>query len=366
MNKSEEDVIYLCAYALGGLTADLTKIQNMDLDQVYQISMFHKISGVVSAAVIASGVKKDCFIQASAAGIRRAILFQSAWETVRVELEKAGIWYMLLKGSVMQDYYPSFGMREMTDYDVLVDSTRMKDIKGIMEGLGYRFLSYDEYNHDIYIKPPILNFEMHRALFADYDGDNLHRYYTQIEEKMIRRNQYEYILKPEDLYIYLIAHDYKHFYDEGMGLRPLLDVYLFLKKEHLDFDYIDSETGKMEIRDFEHMIRAISFHLMEGGELSPDEEKCLEYILFSGHYGNYDQHISNMIRKKKRGKIGYMLSRFAVPFSPKNSDYSVFAKKYPLFYRHPILLPLLPFYRVIRSIRRGYFVREAKAIRSTK
>ena len=66
------------------------------------------------------------------------------------------------------------------------------------------------------------------------------------------------------------------------------------------------------------------------------------------------------------GKIWYMLNRFFVPVSKKNKNYAVYAGYYPFFYKHKILLPLLPLYRTFRAIKSGKFKAEAKAIKNAK
>ena len=58
-----------------------------------------------------------------------------------------------------------------------------------------------------------------------------------------------------------------------------------------------------------------------------------------------------------------MLDRFFVPISKKNPGYAIFACFYPIFYRHKVLLPLLPFYRTFRAIQSGSFKAEAKAVK---
>ena len=60
-----------------------------------------------------------------------------------------------------------------------------------------------------------------------------------------------------------------------------------------------------------------------------------------------------------------MLHRFSVPVSRKDRRYSSFAGVYPLFYRYKILLPALPFYRTLRSVQKGRFKAEFKALRNT-
>ena len=45
-----------------------------------------------------------------------------------------------------------------------------------------------------------------------------------------------------------MVHTYKHYAGGGMGLRTILDVYLYLRKnKELDFSYVEKELGKLNI-----------------------------------------------------------------------------------------------------------------------
>jgi len=66
------------------------------------------------------------------------------------------------------------------------------------------------------------------------------------------------------------------------------------------------------------------------------------------------------------GKIRYMLNRFLVPVSKKNKRYQAMAAFFPFFYKHKILLPLLPFYRVLRGLKNGRMIRELKILKQVK
>ena len=72
------------------------------------------------------------------------------------------------------------------------------------------------------------------------------------------------------------------------------------------------------------------------------------------------------MREHEGSRLRYALSRFFVPLSKKSKRYAAHANAYPFFYRHRILLPILPFYRTFRAIRSGEFQAEAKAIRNAK
>ena len=76
-----------------------------------------------------------------------------------------------------------------------------------------------------------------------------------------------YHFTPEDFYVYLVAHEYKHYVRGGTGLRSLLDVYVFLRRmgDSLDRDYIRRETDKLNITEFETQTeRSLSGSLTAG------------------------------------------------------------------------------------------------------
>ena len=236
-----------------------------------------------------------------------------------------------------------------------------------MLDLGFTCKNFGKGNHDVYYKQPVSNFEMHTGLFNQSHKPEVYEYYKNIKERLIKDedNNFGYHFRNEDLYIYLIAHEYKHYSGSGTGLRSLLDTYVWLKNKGsaLDWDYVEKETGKMGLTGFEKENRTLAINLFNGTDLSDRESDTLEYILSSGTYGNIVNRVRNRIKSEKSSKLGYAFMRFSVPVSRKNPRYEVFAKQYPLFYRVKILLPFLPFYRIFRSIKGGRFRREASAIR---
>lgn len=108
---------------------------------------------------------------------------------------------------------------------------------------------------------------------------------------------YEKHLSPEDFYLYLVAHEYKHYCGCGTGLRSFWDTYVFLKKEALDMDYVAAEAEKMGLAEFEADNRARSLRLFSGETLTERDREMLDYALSSGVYVNYDNRVENGMRK---------------------------------------------------------------------
>ncbi len=104
-------------------------------------------------------------------------------------------------------------MRQMSDHDILFDAAHAEEVKAIMEGLGYTSKYFGSSNHDCYYKEPVYNFEMHRALFGRRHEVKLQDYYRNVKDRLIQDagKNYGYHFSPEDFYIFMVAHEYKHY-----------------------------------------------------------------------------------------------------------------------------------------------------------
>ncbi len=200
-----------------------------------------------------------------------------------------------------KDYYPKLGMREMADYDILYDVKKSGEVKTIMESLGFSVERYDTTsNHDVYYKKPVSNFEMHRSLFGIFHEDALSNYYSNVSDRLLKDddNNYGYHFSPEDFYIYMIAHEFKHYSRGGTGIRSLLDTYVFLNRVgDLDWNYINGEFEKLGIKDFALKDRELAFSLFDHSSMATENNEMLMYMLGSGVYGNADNLVSNGIAK---------------------------------------------------------------------
>lgn len=361
-----QDVIYLLKCALNELIPDEKQLQCSSPDAIFAVARKHMLTAAVAMALEAGGIKSEKTAQAIAVAIRKAVIFKNELSNVEKKLNDAGIWYMPLKGIILQQYYPEYGMREMADHDILIDPDRASDVKDIMEGIGFTTESFGISSHDVYYKQPILNFEMHTSLFGKSHEKGLYEYYKNVGTRLVKVDAFKRGFTIEDFYIYMVAHEYKHYNFSGTGIRSLADTYIYLKKNCLDMDYVKGETDKLGISEFEAVNRSLAMHLFGDGELTSEEQEMLNYVLSSGTYGTTTQRIENSMRKNNRNKLKYMMNRFFVPINKKSEDYKAFAIEYPIFYKHKLLLLILPFYRTFRAIKRGDFMKEARAIKNAK
>lgn len=335
-----EDVIYLASCMVNESIPDTDRVAGMNLQRLYETANRHSLEGLIGYALEATGIRDSAFIQAKARAIRKDILYDMERAAVLAELEKAGIWYMPLKGSVLKSLYPKIGMRQMGDNDILFDGSKAAEVKTIMEKLGFSFGYNSAHVH--FFKPPALNFEMHRFLFANIHNEDLAAYYKDVKERLILNDgsSYGYHFSTEDFYIFIIAHEYKHYSKGGTGLRSLLDTYVYLRSVPLNMAYVAAETEKMGIREFESANRSLALHLFGGEPLTEEEREMLDYIILSGTYGIK----ANIIRReiKEKGRLGYVRSRMTLPLS-------VMKKLYPILVKAPMLYPFCWAHRLIHA-----------------
>ncbi len=347
----EEALVYLASCAVRKAVPDRERLAGVDLEAVRAYAASQMMSVCASLALESAGLRDETTARTIAAALQRQAAFEQACAAVTRRMEEAGIWYAPLKGTVLKKDYPVTVMREMSDCDFFYDASRSGDLKAIMEELGFTAESVGITIHDVYHKPPCLSFEMHTALFGTYHPQNLYTYYRHAEERLVRGKGFARSFTPEDFYLHLIAHEYKHYIGDGTGLRSLLDVYVYLKKHGaaLDFSYIGREAEKLGIAGFERVNRALALHLFDEEPISADEREMLSCFLTSGVYGSFQRHLEHEVRhlgNGRTGKLRYILSRLFLPME-------TIKNVYPLIYKTKVLIPFFIVYRLIRSLLTG-------------
>lgn len=360
------ETVYLTSCVLDGTTPDRERIEKANLSRIFRFASSHYLGAICAEALESAGIRNADFEEAKTRAIRKALIMTAEKDGILSEMEKLGIWYLPLKGAVIKDLYPGIGLREFSDIDILFDETRRDDVRKIMLSRGFTPEELTA-KHDTYMKPPVSNMEMHRGLFVAHDGERIFQYYRDPARFLVpdEGKRYGYHLSHEDFYVYMIAHEHKHYFQGGTGLRSLMDICVHEKAygDVLDRDYIAAELDKMGLVEFEATNRALALKLFHGEEVSPEEWKMLGYMSDSGVYGTLTHAVQNSQKeygKSFTGKCRYILKRLSYPVSRKNLDYERFAAFFPFFYKHRIFLPLLFFYRIGRGLttRRGVFEAE--------
>ncbi|MBO4873515.1 MAG: nucleotidyltransferase family protein [Lachnospiraceae bacterium] len=347
------NIAYLAACAVNRTAPDRERTDQMDPDALLQAAQRHLLSGITAMALESAGITNEKLTRAKGNAIRKVILLNAEKDAILQRFEAAGIWYMPLKGALLKDLYPSVGMRQMSDIDILIDPDRVKEAGKIMSELGYQE-EEATFAHIAYVKKPLYNIELHRQLFSPaIENKSLNAYYRSVKDRILpdEDRRFGFHFTDEDFYLYMTAHEYKHYAIGGTGLRSLLDTYVYCtqKGPAMDWDYIRQELEKLGIADFEAQNRCLAMDLFQGKTLDPKEEEMLEYIIFSGTYGTISNEISNHLTREGNGagaKLKYLFRRLYPPMDVVRSIFPTFAK-------YPVLLPFLPLYRLFRGRKRN-------------
>lgn len=311
--------------------------------------------------------------------IKSSLLYSVERERLYRFMDENEISYLPLKGILLQDVYPKLGMRQMIDNDILIDINKRHLVRNYMEKNGYKADMYGTSMHDVYMKSPIFNFEMHVYLVTEMTDGILYDYYRDVWARLDRKDEkrYEFRFSKEDFYIHVLVHAYKHFtFAGGIGLKALTDIFVYYSKHKDEFnrDYLDAELAKIKLSGFDKNMRALADKLfdvnnLEGNRicdaLTAEETELLKFFIDSGSFGKKGKLFKSMLDRFANGdgeitgggKAKYILSRL-FPTGVYIKD------AYPFFYRHKVLIPALWIYRIFTKIftKSGRILKELKFI----
>lgn len=292
--------------------------------------------------------------------VARTLMQVTQLKELLARFEAQGIVSQPLKGACLKFLYPSPEMREMSDIDILIGEGCMQKASQVLADMGYA-LERSIRHHDIYRKPPYMVVEAHRAIYDKTVDGNQYRYFSDFSRTVRREGcQYTYDFKPEDFYVYMLAHMAKHFYQMGCGIRNLVDIYVFRSRFDgvMDRAYIDGELEKCGLRAFAgHMERLTQIWLGEGA-WTPFYEQLFQYMSDCGIYGRDENGIWNKFCEE--GSADGQVSRGRLRRWYWFPPLSYMAEYYPWLERMPVLLPWAWLVRGVRGLvqRKGRYKRQ--------
>jgi hypothetical protein len=91
-------LMYLIRCVLNDNIPAKEKLDKMDLSGVFAVAKAHSLTAIAAYALESAGIYDKAFEEEKNKAIRKEIILDAERERVLAELEKAGIWYMPLKG----------------------------------------------------------------------------------------------------------------------------------------------------------------------------------------------------------------------------------------------------------------------------
>lgn len=259
--------------------------------------------------------------------------------------EKEKLYVMAVKGVCTKKRYPQAELRSMGDIDLLYRAQQNDRVKRTMLTLEYT-LDAEGRKHDHYSKKPFLNIEMHRELVATDSAYSA--YYESVWDRAQLRAGFEYVyeMSLEDEYIYNIIHLVEHFQNGGVGIRFLMDVYIYHRMEEMNWAYIQKEFETLGLWDFYQNISRLATVWFDpkSSDISEKDvtlQEMEKYIIMNGTFGTQKNQAA--VSVSKEGKLAFLLKTV---FPNLKNMQSMF----PWLKKWPILLPISWVIRIVRSL----------------
>jgi len=292
------------------------------------------------------------------------------------EAESRGIQLVLFKGVTLAALYPEPYMRSSNDVDLLVSEEQRNAAERLLVELGFKKREEISKAHvPVYVVDDgsrYLKIELHDRLWEDYEGkqaDILREMQLDNPQTLIEQEACGLTvttLGHTEHLIYQIFHIAKHFFFEGISLRYLVDIMLFIEsyKEAIDFARVRKEITKLHYERFYEAILKICYEYLGMKVVIPDinvesievNEQLLKDILERGKLDGAVKKWETInflsqyfMRTSVTKSSNFQQRRKQIfPFPSELNDRYSYAKKCPL------LLPVAWIHRVIYMISYSY------------
>lgn len=341
-------ILYECAEPLPA---------NVDMHTLVNLAIKHSVANIIYEPLSKIGISDrelDNKIQKIYRyGIINDSIQMNYLQRITGAFESNGISYCVMKGAVIKNLYPRSDFRQSGDLDIFVpESDRMK-AHDVMVEMGF---CVERFNineaDDVYFIDKKIHVELHRILVSNKTP--WQKECQKITDRLILTEGYKYNYKmsDEDYYLYMIAHMAKHMKYSGMGIKMVLDVWIYMREysDKLNWNILNKRLMACGLDLFEKNVRELCYYWFEnkdGGELV---KKMGHYILISGAFGTSEQLDAYMFAKDAGktnsvhiAKLTYYLKVFFEP-------YYLMCKRYPVLIKLPILLPFYWMHRAAKSI----------------
>ena len=226
------------------------------------------------------------------------LLQKKSLDRLQEKLEEEKIYYFIFKGFTLKNLYKKTYFREMSDLDILVSQDKLNCVEDILITMGYELpgkIGNINFNANI---GKLLHIDVQSELFTSYYYPEIYQYFKSNGPRI--KNGYLLEWDTTNEYIYLFIHLYKHFHYGGIGIRFILDLWLFNKKYHeeIDWEKVNQTFTNLNLIDDYKKIINLSVDWFEENVYGRDE-LLEEYILSNGLFGSLDQYIINKMKKEK-------------------------------------------------------------------
>lgn len=238
--------------------------------------------------------------------------------------KQEGFGACVLKGCSLAGIYPNGMARMSGDIDIWVvprgwenDSLRRRRKRVIT--LCRRVAERREvfYHHtDLPLKGK--HIEVHFTpswMFAPWHNANLQRFFAEEWPNRCWNGDF-YVPSVQMNAVYVLLHIYRHLFDEGIGLRQVIDYYFVLKNDVGDKERVIRILKSVGLYKFAGAMMWVLHEVLNMPKeymLCPADEargkQLLDEIMQAGNFGKYDERLSSLNRKSLFSRLKQNINR---------------------------------------------------------
>ena len=350
MNPTRQGILTLLRSAVTGDALALPR--DFDWEEAMVWAKKHQISPLVYEGAVNCGVDRalpqmQTLFQMYCKNLLISEGQLQAIGRLCVAFEEADIDYMPVKGCNMKLRYPKPELRAMGDADILIKLEQYDRIYPIMKELGYE--EELESDHELLWRTKALELELHKRLIPSYNKDYF-RYFGDGWQLAKVQTGTRWAMTPEDEYIYLFTHFAKHYRDGGIGLRHVLDLWVYERSAPMDESYIEAELKKLQLLEFRQNIVRLLKAWFCGEAMDEKTAFISDFVFGSGSWGSREnkETASGVRDARDAGSVGKgkLLRVCKILFPPMLG----MKQLYPTLQKAPVLLPVFWVVRWVKTL----------------
>ena len=257
MTKNEKIFLKILGDYLQENTTSGNILKEADLQQLVTMARSPGVSAIMWKQ-IGKDIRKSSSEQADVLHsyflfeVFRSVCQLNDLQEVEQAMNKAGIPYLLMKGSRLKYYYPDIHCRSMSDIDIVIKAKDRQASDQVMHTLGFRSeIASDEvwvYEKDV------TTYELHDHMMYDTLANNFdyRSHFDRVWDHVSRDKDGNDQIDEEFHFLFMVVHLAKHMINEGIGIRAFMDLVAFVRKcdPSIDWNQIAQELDKMELLQF--------------------------------------------------------------------------------------------------------------------
>ena len=325
-----ETIFEFVRFAINEKATVFDSADELDWEALYEFAKKQTIAGVIFAGVLKlpkeqrppKKIMMNWYLRIERIQKRNKRLNEAVIE-VTSQFERDGFPNCVLKGQGNALMYPDPSLRQPGD----IDLWPLADRKVIFKYVRQVFPNTEMLYH--HLEYPIIKGVMTEVhFFPMFLNNPLYNRRFQKWMKSVARQQCENrvelsqgtFCRPTDDFnvVYQLAHIRHHFFDEGIGLRQMLDFYYLLKSDTVvaKREALRQLLKRLGLLDFAgavmYAMREV-FGLEEAYWLTKPREKIgkmlLEEILMTGNFGHKDSRFGDLKKNSRVARISSLLKK---------------------------------------------------------